>query len=125
MLLTTGDNYQADTSDIIAWQRAYPDANVHQEIMKMESWCDANPNRRRDKDGIKGFIVMWLGNAQNRESSTKSKIKNEETSLRSMTMQMQIADVSWVALEDRQNAIQFFLAKYGHYYLNGELHHGS
>ena len=90
----------------------------------MESWCDANPNRRRDKDGIKGFIVMWLGNAQNRESSTKSKIK-EETSLRSMTMQMQIADVSWVALEDRQGAIQFFLAKYGHYYLNGKLHYGS
>jgi hypothetical protein len=125
MILNTGDNYEVDASDIIAWQRTYPAVNVHQEILVMESWCDANPTKRKTKSGIKRFINLWLSKAQNQGGSPMAKRRTDGTSLRSMTLPMQLSDVSWVSLEDRPSTIQLFLEKYGHYYLDGELHHGS
>ena len=38
MLLNTKEDWQPEDSDIIAWQRAYPAINVHQELAAMESW---------------------------------------------------------------------------------------
>ena len=65
MLLNTKEDWQPEEADIIKWQRAYPAINVHQELMAMDSWCDANPTKRKTPQGIKKFVNSWLGRAQN------------------------------------------------------------
>ena len=40
MMLITGNIYQTEDADVIAWQRAYPKVDVHQELAAMESWLE-------------------------------------------------------------------------------------
>ena len=53
MILNTGEEWEADEKDIIQWQRTYQAVDVHSELAKMESWLDANPTKRKTKNGIK------------------------------------------------------------------------
>lgn len=122
MQLVTGDTYQTVDSDVIAWQRAYPAVNVHQELAAMESWLDANPSRRKTKGGIKRFINSWLARAQDKGGSPMVRQSNQGTSLRAMTIDMALSDLSWVDPEHIPRMKEFYLQKYGHYFLNGELH---
>jgi len=119
MLLNTKEVWQPKETDKIAWQRAYPAVDVHQELMAMESWLDANPTKRKTARGIKSFVVRWLSRAQDRGgSSPLSKKKNR---LRDKTPEMQLADVSWVDPEDREMMKEYYLNKLGYYY-DGEIH---
>jgi len=125
MILNTGDLWQPEETDVIAWQRAYQAVDVHQELSAMESWLDANPTRRKTKGGIKRFVNSWLARAQNQGGSPMVRRSTDGTSLRSMTLPMQLSDISWIPEEDKPRMIEFFLAKYGHYYSDGELHHAT
>lgn len=118
MLLNTGENYTPDQGDIIAWQRTYPAIDVHQELMAMESWCDANPTKRKTKQGIKRFINSWLARAQDRGGSPQA--RKFKTNLRSKTLEMQMADITWVNPSQVEQMKQYYLAKLGYYY-DGEI----
>lgn len=134
MILNTGDHWQPEEADVIAWQRAYKKVDVYQELLAMESWCDANVSKRKTKVGIKSFVNRWLAKAQNQGASPWVNKITTADSLRSMTLPMQASDVSWLAPEDRLRMVEFFLAKYGYYYSEttdpethktiGELHYG-
>lgn len=124
MILNTGASWEPEENDVIAWQRAYKAVDVYQELAAMESWLDANPSRRKTKGGIKRFVNSWLARAQNQGGSPMVRRSTDGTSLRSMTLPMQLSDISWIPEEDKPRMIEFFLAKYGHYYSDGELHHG-
>tara|TARA_R110002012_G_scaffold34271_1_gene99188 strand:- start:10673 stop:11047 length:375 start_codon:yes stop_codon:yes gene_type:complete len=124
MLLTnTGESYEPQDTDIIAWQRAYPAVNVHQELNAMESWLDANPTRRKTMRGMKKFINAWLSRAQDKGGSPM--VRSKSDSSRAISIEDKLADVSWVTNEDtKSQAIAFFNNKYGFHYNNGERHNG-
>ena len=120
MILNTGDDYQTEDSDVIAWQRTYPGVNVHQELSAMDSWLDANPTRRKTKGGIKRFINSWLARAQNQGGSPMVKTHRKADSLRSKTIEMQMGDVSWLSGEELQMMKGYYLVNLGYYY-DGQL----
>lgn len=118
MLLNNGETFNPEEADIIAWQKTYPAIDVHQELMAMESWLDANPTRRKTKKGIKRFINAWLARAQDKGGSPQAKAKSDR--LRNKTVEMQLADVTWVAPEKLEEAKRYYLNKMGYYY-DGEI----
>lgn len=118
MLLNTGENYEPEEADVIAWQRTYPAINVHQELNAMESWLDANPTRRKTARGIKRFINSWLSRAQDRGGSPQVKAKT--TSSKNINIEDKLADVSWIQNETmKEQAKEFYLRTKG-FYFDGE-----
>lgn len=118
MLLNTGDTYEPEEADIVAWQRVYPAIDVHQELNAMESWLDANPTRRKTKRGIKRFINAWLSRAQDKGGSPQ--VKSRKQSSRDISIEDKMADVSWIQNDIARNrAINYFCHKYG-FYWDGE-----
>ncbi len=120
MLLNTKEDWQPEDNDVIAWQRTYPAINVHQELMAMESWCDANPTKRKTKQGIKRFVNSWLSRAQDRGGSPQAQKQNKSDSIRAKSIDMQMTDISWLNTEDQISMKQYYLDKFGFYY-DGEL----
>ena len=47
MILNTGERWEPEDIDMIAWSKAYPAVDVFQELRAMESWLDANPKKRK------------------------------------------------------------------------------
>ena len=120
MMLITGNIYQTEDADVIAWQRAYPKVDVHQELAAMESWLDANPAKRKTPKGIKRFINSWLSRAQNQGGSPMVKSYRKADSLRSKTIEMQMGDVSWLQGEELEMMKAYYLRVIGYYY-DGDL----
>ena len=56
--------YPIFEADVRSWSELYPAVNIMQELRKMKGWCDANPTRRKTKNGIKRFINSWLSKEQ-------------------------------------------------------------
>lgn len=123
MLLNTGDNYEPEEADVIAWQRTYPAINVHQELNAMESWLDANPTRRKTSRGIKRFINSWLSRAQDRGGSPQ--VKSKANSSKAISIEDKLADVGWIQNETmKQQAKDFYLRTKG-FYFDGEKRHNA
>jgi hypothetical protein len=120
MLLNTKEDWQPEQSDIIQWSRTYRAVNVDQELMAMESWLDANPNKRKTKAGIKRFVNSWLARAQNQGGSPIAKKSSKNGSIRAKSIDMQMTDVSWLENEEKTLMKNFYLQKFGFYY-DGDL----
>lgn len=123
MILNTGETWEPEEEDVIQWQRAYQAVDVYQELRAMESWLDANPKKRKTKVGIKRFINSWLSRSQDQGGSSpiaKEYSKNTSGSIKSMTLDMQLTDISWLPLEHREAMKQYYLTQRGFYY-DGEL----
>ena len=118
MKLNTGETYEPDQADILAWQKAYQAVDVYQELNAMESWLDANATRRKTKRGIKRFINSWLARAQDKGGSPMVKAKT--TSSKNVNIEDKLADVSWIQHEGvKLEAKQFYLKTTG-FYFDGE-----
>lgn len=66
ILLNDKSYYEVSTKKIVQWKDTYPAVNVEQELKKMVSWCDANPTRRKTRNGVERFINSWLSREQDR-----------------------------------------------------------
>lgn len=64
LVLNTGDMFPVFKSDIDAWVKLYPNVDVMQQLRAMAGWLDANPKKRKTKQGIKKFINGWLSREQ-------------------------------------------------------------
>lgn len=118
MQLNTGETYEPEQADILAWQKAYQAVDVYQELNAMESWLDANPTRRKTKRGIKRFINSWLSRAQDKGGSPMVKAKTDN--LRNRSVEDALADVTWIKCEETKSmAKSYFVRKYG-FYWDGE-----
>ena len=112
MLLNNGDDWQPEESDVIAWQRAFPAVDVYRELSAMESWLDANPTRRKTAKGIKRFVNSWLSRAQDQGGSSPIAKSKKTDSLRAMTIEACLADVTWCLNLPNINEIKtFFINK--------------
>lgn len=64
--------------DIDGWAELYPNVNILQELRKMKGWLDANPTKRKTKQGIKRFINSWLSREQDKGGTKIYGEKNNE-----------------------------------------------
>jgi len=112
MILNTGEEWQADDSDIIQWQKTYPAVDVFLELAKMESWLDANPSKRKTSKGIKRFVNSWLSRAQDRGGSSPIKTEGPKT-IRQRSNLDDLTDISWLEGAEKQHMRVYFTNKYG------------
>jgi hypothetical protein len=86
MLLNTNEHWEPEDSEVIQWQKLYPNVDVYQELNAMTGWLDANPKKRKTKTGIKRFVNSWLARAQDKGGSPMVQSKeNRSQSTRDMT----------------------------------------
>ncbi len=64
--LNDGSEFRITHDDIDGWADLYPAVDILQELRKMRGWCDANPRKRKTKNGIRRFIASWLAREQDR-----------------------------------------------------------
>lgn len=67
--LNDKSEYPIFQTDADAWKELYPSVDIQQQLRNMRGWLDANPTRRKTKQGIKRFINAWLSKEQNRSKS--------------------------------------------------------
>ena len=115
MILNNGEEWEADDTDIIQWQKVYPAVDVFAELAKMESWLDANPKKRKTKVGIKKFVNSWLSRAQDRGGSSPL-ASPAKKSLRDRSNLDDLTDVTWVEGPLKAHMINYFINKYGQAY---------
>jgi hypothetical protein len=48
------------------WQSTYPVVDVLQKLKEMRQWCLANPERKKTRNGVRAFIIRWLGKEQDK-----------------------------------------------------------
>ena len=56
--------YEIPLEKLNFWKESYPAVDVEQEIRNMEAWADANPTRRKTRNGVVRFITNWLKREQ-------------------------------------------------------------
>lgn len=71
--LVDGTFYNVPNLRIEKWNAAFPAVNVKHELLKMITWLDSNPKKRKTSNGIERFINNWLSRTQdNGGSKTES-----------------------------------------------------
>ena len=109
LILKDKTYYKIPQKDIIHWANTFQNIDVYQQIMVMASWCLANPAKRKTKAGINRFINSWLTRA------------NEKGSSIDMPLMESRFDVTWIPdIELRLEVQEYYLEKYGVYFLNGK-----
>lgn len=58
--------YPITEADVAGWKDLYPAVDIMHELRKMKGWADANPTKRKTKNGIKRFINSWLSKEQDK-----------------------------------------------------------
>lgn len=130
MLLNTGERWEPEDADMIAWSKAYQAVDVFQELRAMESWLDANPKKRKTKAGIKRFVNSWLSRSQDRGGSSPAVIGTQAQvakldpkgitaapiSIKALTMDMQLTDVTWLDPQEAEMMKQHYLDQRGFYF---------
>lgn len=66
IILNDKTEYGITEADVMAWKEIYPAVDVMQELRKMKGWSEANPKKRKTKNGIKRFINSWLAGEQDK-----------------------------------------------------------
>lgn len=61
-----GEFHGVTQPDIDRYSDLFGAVNVRAELKKMIGWCDANPRKRKTKQGIEKFIQGWLGREQDK-----------------------------------------------------------
>lgn len=105
--LNDGSLFPVYAPDASKWSMLYPSVNVLQELRKMTGWLDANPKRRKTKNGIMSFITGWLAREQDRVGAAPDRpayrSKNEE---RNAQFQQHDGGLSPLELEAIQKALR-------------------
>ena len=127
MLLNDNTVYKVSEQDIKKWEELYPAVMVDLELRGMIGWLDANPKKRKTRNGIKRFINSWLSRAQNsggrspyaRPKETignrpNSNQKSGPTPTKQMSAEDELCDISWVKPDQKPAFRALFLEKYGH-----------
>jgi len=66
ILLNDSTSYPIYRQDIDKWAALYPAVDIMQELRSMVGWADANPKKRKTKNGVKRFMNSWLAKEQDK-----------------------------------------------------------
>lgn len=72
MILNDKTYFNVTNADLMKWAALYPAVDVMQELRKMTAWCDANPQKRKTRRGIRSFIASWLAREQDKGGTRRS-----------------------------------------------------
>ena len=114
MILKDGTHWEPSDEDMVAWQQNFKDVDFFAELGAMESWCDANPSKRKTRKGIKRFINAWLNRAKESGGSPFAQKSSTESSMIPMKKWTQLDDLT----HDFMQSASFrneCLAKFGQY----------
>lgn len=64
--LNDGTFFDVSENDRAKWSQLYPNVDVLQQLRNMAGWCDANPSKRKTRNGINRFITSWLAREQDK-----------------------------------------------------------
>ena len=111
MILKSGDHWEPEDQDVLAWQQTYQKIDVYQELAAMASWCDANPSKRKTKKGIKRFVNAWLSRANDQGGSPYRNATTSKPSLRDWT------DIDFLTHDflNSESYRRYAIKKYGQY----------
>lgn len=62
--LNDGTSFSVTESAVNRYEQLYPSVDVRQELRNMVGWSEANPTKRKTKNGIARFITSWLSRKQ-------------------------------------------------------------
>ena len=77
ILLNDGSEFPITQDDVTAWADLYQAVDIMQELRKMKGWADANPKKRKTKQGIKRFINSWLAKEQDKYHGPETNGRSE------------------------------------------------
>lgn len=66
IILNDKTEFGITEADVSQWKDLYPAVDIMQELRKMKGWADANPSKRKTRNGIKRFINGWLAKEQDK-----------------------------------------------------------
>ena len=64
--LNDATEYAVTQAQFDKWRELYPAVDVMQELRAMKGWLEANPKKRKTKNGIMRFINGWLARTQDK-----------------------------------------------------------
>lgn len=85
ILLNDKTEYQITEADVQGWKDLYQAVDIMQELRKMKGWADANPSKRKTRNGIKRFINSWLAKEQDKYHGPQGGNQNGVTTQHSGT----------------------------------------
>lgn len=80
LVLNDKSLYPIIQEDIDKWSELYPSVNVLQQLRAMSGWLDANPTKRKTKQGIRRFINSWLSREQDKKGMSNNGASETGTS---------------------------------------------
>lgn len=116
LILNDKTFYTVAPEELAKYAELYPAVNVETELKAMIGWCDSNVKNRKTRGGIKSFITRWLKKAQDRGGSSPLAQPRRSNSVRDMTAQQMLTDISWVPNEQKASMRAYMLDKYGEVY---------
>lgn len=66
LTLNDKSEYPIYQKQIDEWALLYPSVDIQQQLRNMRGWLDANPKRRKTKNGVLRFITGWLSKEQDK-----------------------------------------------------------
>lgn len=86
----SGESYPITQEQVNEWQQTYPAVDVMNHLRQMYSWSNANPKRRKTKQGMARFIVNWLSREQDRGGS----YRNSQSQRRPVNVMQELQQLS-------------------------------
>jgi hypothetical protein len=80
---------------------------------------EGNPSKRKTRGGMNRFVNSWLKRS-NDQGGASPIAKQYAQTLRGMTLDMQLTDITWLDPQDAEFMKKYYLAQRGFYY-DGEL----
>lgn len=81
ILLKNGTHYELSDEDYNRYSRTYPNIDIDQEFLKMESWCIDNPPLRKTRRGAPRFINGWLSKENQKNASKSNTVRSRDTTI--------------------------------------------
>ena len=63
--LNDGTEHLVTEKDLQRYAELYPAVDIKQDLRNMAGWLEANPTKRKTKNGVRRFITNWLARTQN------------------------------------------------------------
>lgn len=64
-------------SQVLEWERDFPNLDVRAECRKARAWVEANPGRRKTGAGMPRFLVNWLSRCTDRRSGSDRRAEDQ------------------------------------------------
>ena len=66
LTLNDGSQYPISREQAEKWAGLYPAVDILQELRKMAGWLEANPKKRKTRQGVLRFVTAWLAREQDK-----------------------------------------------------------